>query len=226
MGIDYYFALYVITVLFTLLLISFFLVSSRSKLKIERKNLPNHVERGFFKAINLSAVEHGYSGPFLTYRYFMRRLRDHLFQLLSRVVPWSGIRVRLQRLRGVSIANNVMIGPLVTIDDVYPNFVIIESGVSLAGQNFVLSHNKPLTFHKNISDSFVAPTVIRKNAWIAVGVIILPGVEIGEGSIIASGSVVTKDIPSFVLAGGVPAKVIREFEMKNKFPVGYKEKSI
>ena len=139
-------------------------------------------------------------------------------------MPWSGIRVRLQRLRGVSISDNVMIGPLVTIDDVYPNFVIIESGVSLAGQNFVLSHNKPLTFHRKISESFVAPTIIRKNAWIAVGAIVLPGVEIGEGSIVASGSVVTKNIPPFVLAGGVPAKVIREFKMEDNLPVGYLEK--
>ena len=44
------------------------------------------------------------------------------------------------------------------------------------------------------------------NACIAIGVIVLPGVEIGEGSIIAAGSVVTKDVPSFVLAGGVPAR--------------------
>jgi acetyltransferase-like isoleucine patch superfamily enzyme len=222
---DLFLVLYFILAVFSLLILCFFLVSNSSNLEIKKQKLPNHVERGFFRALKLSAIEHGYSGFFLTFRYFLRRLRDHTYQVISRIVPWSGVRVRLQRRRGVSIGKNVMLGPLVTIDDVYPNFVIIESGVSLAGQNFILSHNKPLTYHRQISESFVAPTIIRKDAWIAVGVIVLPGVEIGKGSIVASGSVVTKNIPSFVLAGGVPAKVIREFDMKDNVPVGYKEKT-
>ena len=50
---------------------------------------------------------------------------------------------------------------------------------------------------------------IGKNTWIGTNVIILPGVKIGENSMITAGAVVTKDVPSNVLAGGVPAKVIR-----------------
>jgi len=112
---------------------------------------------------------------------------------------------------------------MVTIDDVYPNFVIIEDGVSIAGQNFILTHNKPLEYHKHLSEALLGPVVIKKNAWIAIGVIILPGVTIGEGAIIASGSVVTKDVPSNSLVGGVPAKLLKEFEMKDGIPVGYKK---
>ncbi|XID93092.1 DapH/DapD/GlmU-related protein [Paenibacillaceae bacterium WGS1546] len=52
--------------------------------------------------------------------------------------------------------------------------------------------------------------VIADNVWIGRGSIILPGVTIGAGSVIAAGSVVTRDIPAGVLAGGAPAKVIRE----------------
>ena len=115
------------------------------------------------------------------------------------------------------------IGPMVTIDDVYPNFVVIEDGVSIAGQNFIITHNKPLEYHKHLSEAFLGPVVIKKNAWIAIGVIILPGVTIGEGAIVASGSVVTKDIPSNTLWGGVPAKQIREFVMKDGIPVGFKK---
>ena len=50
---------------------------------------------------------------------------------------------------------------------------------------------------------------IGKNCWIASGVIIIGKVQIGDSVIIASGSVVSKDIPSNTIAGGVPAKPIR-----------------
>ena len=156
-------------------------------------------------------------------RFLYRRTMDYFMQIVSRLVPYSGFRIRLHRMRGVKIGKKVHIGPLVTIDDVYPNFVIIEDGVSLAGQIYILTHNKPLEYHKNLSEAFLAPVIIKKNAWIAIGVIILPGVTVGEGAIVASGSVVTKDVPSNTMVGGVPAKVLREFEMKDGIPVGFKK---
>lgn len=55
------------------------------------------------------------------------------------------------------------------------------------------------------------PVKICKNVWIGMSCIILKGVTIGENSIIAAGSIVTKDIPPNVVAGGNPAKVIRCF---------------
>jgi acetyltransferase-like isoleucine patch superfamily enzyme len=51
--------------------------------------------------------------------------------------------------------------------------------------------------------------IIGKNVWIGTRVIILKGVNIGDNSVIAAGSVVTRDIPANVLAGGVPAKILR-----------------
>lgn len=52
--------------------------------------------------------------------------------------------------------------------------------------------------------------VIENDVWIGFGSIILGGVKIGQGSIIAAGSVVTKDVLPFSIYGGVPAKKIRE----------------
>ena len=192
-------------------------------LELKRQPLPYHVERGFWKALRLSAKEHGYSGFLCGLRFLHNRLMDHIRQVLSRVVPWSGLRVKLHRKRGVKIGKGVHIGPMVTIDDVYPNFVTIEDNVSIAGQNFILTHNKPLKYHKNLSEAFLEPVTIKKNAWVAIGVIILPGVTIGEGAIVASGSVVTRDVPPNVMVGGIPAKIIREFEMTDGIPVGFKK---
>lgn len=54
------------------------------------------------------------------------------------------------------------------------------------------------------------PIIIHNNVWIGANSIILPGVKIGEGSVIAAGSVVTKDVPPLVIVGGNPAKIIKE----------------
>ena len=55
-----------------------------------------------------------------------------------------------------------------------------------------------------------APIHIGKNVWIGANATVTPGVSIGDNAVIAAGAVVNRDIPANVIAGGVPAKVIRE----------------
>lgn len=54
------------------------------------------------------------------------------------------------------------------------------------------------------------PITIADNVWLGGGVIVCPGVRIGEDTVVAAGAVVAKDLPAGVVAGGVPARVIRE----------------
>ena len=54
------------------------------------------------------------------------------------------------------------------------------------------------------------PITIEKNVWLGAGAIVLPGVTIGENSVIGAGSLVTKDIPKNVLAYGSPCRVVRD----------------
>ena len=53
------------------------------------------------------------------------------------------------------------------------------------------------------------PVIIGNDVWIGANVCILPGVNIGDGAVLAAGAVVNKDVPSYSVVGGVPAKVIK-----------------
>lgn len=185
-------------------------------LEIKKQILPYHVERSFFHALKHTTKEHGYTGPLAQVEFLLTRMIDHWLQVISRILPFNGIRVKLQKMRGVVIARDVHIGPMVTIDDVYPYFVSIGRGTSIAGNNFILTHTKPLVYHSEVSEAYVAPVVIGRNVWVAINVTVLPGVQIGDGSIIASGSVVTKSIPPFVFAAGIPAEVKKDIAPKLK----------
>lgn len=149
------------------------------------------------------------------FQFLRVKLINYLLERLAYNCPFNSWRIRLHKWRGVNIGKNVMIGFQVTLDHSYPEYIYIEDDVSLAGNNYVLTHSNPYPHFRNVLESFAAPVVIKKGAWIGIGAMILPEVTIGEYSIIAAGSVVTKSIPDKVIAGGMPAKVIKEIDLGN-----------
>lgn len=72
---------------------------------------------------------------------------------------------------------------------------------------------------------FNIPVHIGKNVWIGAGVIILPGVTVGDNTVIGAGSIVTKDIPSDVVAVGNPCRVLRPIGEKDRIYY-YKDQKI
>ncbi len=90
-------------------------------------------------------------------------------------------------LGGLDIADDVMIGP---------NVSIVTSG-------------HPMEPSQRRASVIAKPIVIERNVWIAAGATVIGGVTIGENSVVAAGSVVTKDVPPNTLVGGNPARVIR-----------------
>ena len=165
-----------------------------------------------FNRLKKNAYEHGYRGFFGVLTYSMKFFINFYLNTLANLMPYSGPRVLLHRLRGVHIGNNVLIGNNVIIDNTNPHLVSIGDGVSLAGNNLILAHSRPLEFHGRWFKSYTAPVIIENNVWITVGVIILAGVRVGEGSVITANSLVSKDIPPLSIAGGTPALVMKKLE--------------
>lgn len=64
-----------------------------------------------------------------------------------------------------------------------------------------------------------APVTIHNLVWIGANATILQGVEIGEGSVVAAGSVVTRDVPPYVIVAGCPARVIKKREISDAYSI-------
>ena len=132
---------------------------------------------------------------------------------MTRLPLGSKFRCSMERLRGVKIGKHVFLGGGNVLDRARPDLITIEDYVSLAGGVYILTHSNPTTPLREIlgpSSHKVAPVVIKRGAWIAVNVVILPGVTIGENSIVATGAVVMKDVPPLTIVGGTPAKEIKK----------------
>ena len=86
--------------------------------------------------------------------------------------------------------------------------ITIDDGC-LIGHNAVLVTINHAEDPAHRGDMVMKPIHIGKNVWLGANVTVLPGVTIGDGAIIAAGAVVTKDVPSNMIAAGLPARVMR-----------------
>lgn len=104
------------------------------------------------------------------------------------------------------------------------NLVILDPGKVEFGDNVFIGPNcafytpqHPLDFEtRNKGLEYAFPITVGNNVWFGGNVVVLPGVSIGDNSVIGAGSVVTKSIPSNVIAAGNSCRVIREITEKDK----------
>ncbi len=83
---------------------------------------------------------------------------------------------------------------------------------ALIGHNVVLATINHDLFPCNDRKNHYSPIKIDNHVWIGSNATILPGVTVGEWAVVAAGAVVTKDVPPFAVAGGVPARVIKSVD--------------
>lgn len=111
----------------------------------------------------------------------------------------------------LSLGNNAEINPGCFL--LAKNKIIIGDNSTLAYQTTILTSSNPNGPHNELSKLYpktTAAVLIGKNTWIGARSTILPGVSIGDYCIVAAGAIVNKDVPSYTVVGGVPAKVIKK----------------
>jgi acetyltransferase-like isoleucine patch superfamily enzyme len=116
----------------------------------------------------------------------------------------------LHRLRGVKFEkiNSNYIAFNVCLDSNYPELIEIREGAWITRGAMILAHFNPNPTLARIMPAKTAKVIIGKGAYICSNAIILPGVEIGEGAVVAAGSVVRKNVPPFKMVIGNPAQIV------------------
>ena len=84
--------------------------------------------------------------------------------------------------------------------------ITIENNVLIGAQAKLISNNHDVYDRAVLT---VKPVLIKEGAWIGAGVSVLPGVTVGKYAVVGANSVVTKDIPDYAVAVGIPAKVVK-----------------
>lgn len=141
--------------------------------------------------------------------------------IMRRLFRRVGERVWIEPNFACEFGKNISIG-----DDVYINFgcVILDCGQVSIGNNTLIgpnvglySGNHTLDAQERMAGGLIPKDIhIGNRVWIGGNAILLPGVNIGDDSVIGAGSVVTHNIPSGVLAAGNPCRVIRKITEKDK----------
>lgn len=134
--------------------------------------------------------------------------------LLHKLLGTCGKSIWMEAPIHFAYGSNTHVG-----DHVYANFnlTIVDDGQCRIGNYVMFAPNVVITttghpVHPSFRDKgaqFSLPVVIKDHVWIGANVTIMPGVTIGENSVIGAGSVVTHDIPDNVVACGVPCRVMR-----------------
>ena len=165
--------------------------------------------------------------------------REHLAEWCLPKAKSNRRRVRIMKRMGVKIEGPIAVRKGLEIRGA--GQLVIKKGVSLGpgvlldaqkgleiGESAVIAYQAIIwSLNHDYNDiHFVtkgAKTTIGKYAWVCSRSIILPGITVGDYAVVASGAIVTKDVPPYAIVAGIPAKVVG-YREKNNYDYGYKGK--
>jgi len=150
-------------------------------------------------------------------------IKWYLFKIAKNSIILNRIHVSMRpflwKATGVRIRGKISIGYDVYYDVGNAKLITIEDGVWITSRTLILCHRRDLSNYFIGDDYNELPykkekVNLKKGCCLGMGCIIMPGVTVGEGAIVAAGAVVTKDVPSWSIVAGNPAKVIRTLECR------------
>jgi acetyltransferase-like isoleucine patch superfamily enzyme len=121
----------------------------------------------------------------------------------------QGEGTRIWSAASIEIGDRVLISHSATIFDSLTHPLRVAERREQVRQIFQQGHPKQLSLDEN-------PVKIGDDAWIGAGAMVMRGVTVGNGGIVAAGAVVTRDVPPFTIMAGNPAVVIRELQVDER----------
>ncbi|MCI0530081.1 MAG: acyltransferase, partial [Nitrospira sp.] len=163
----------------------------------------------FLAEARSSAHNRGHSMIWLGFNYIFR---NYLLGLLARISP-LGVNLVIHRLRGVKLGKGVYIDPTSVLETAYPENITIGNDVRVTAYAVIMTHIKAPHHLRDtgIMPLVIKPVVLEDHCFIGVNVVIMPGVTVGKGAVVASGSVVITNVPPYTMVAGNPAKVVKRF---------------
>lgn len=143
----------------------------------------------------------------------IKYFKNWVLERVASSCPIPSWRAKLHRMRGVNIGENVYIGYDVIFDRLHLELITIEDYAEIGDRCILSAHSRGSLTTRDAYPRSTAPIKIGRGVSINPGCIITQGVEIGENSIIGTGSVVSRDISPNTLALGFPARVIKKLEL-------------
>ena len=169
------------------------------------------MKKKFYKIMYILFGKYWFNSNFPVLGAISKKFRSYWFKKINKVNGKVNIERKANFGTNIVMGNNSGIG----INSYVQDNVIIGSNVMIGPDVLIytINHNyekeNVLIIKQGVNKKKVK---IGDNVWIGTRVIILPGVTIGNNVVIASGSVVTKDVPDNVVVGGNPAKIIKNVE--------------
>ena len=158
----------------------------------------------------MAVEERGWEMPWGGVRLILRFIiTNYLLTQIARNVPNKFVSY-IHKLRGVNIGKDVWIDKTVIIDEAYPENIIIDDEVRIAAGSVIISHSRAGQYlSQNYLKTRISKVRICRFSFIGVNCVIMPGVTIGEGCVVVSGSVVLSNTKPYSVVNGNPAKKIK-----------------
>lgn len=147
----------------------------------------------------------------------LKKLKVKFGKLLIQFFPLNTGRIYGLKLCNYSVGKKVYVGQDLIVASIISEkscHLIIGDRVAIGPRvTILLSSDANWSRLMEIIEYKKSTVVLENDCWLGAGSIILPGVKVGECAIVGAGSVVTKDVPSYTVVAGIPAKIIKKIEL-------------